>query len=365
MTTAHDDFVMGTKDDLQERFVEFVSTPRDADVLHSKFEVPRKAGWDILKAHDALQGARLTSLIEAVRYRPFDDRCILYDDDTVWRTVRRVGQHMINGQNLGLLFARGSGTYVDRAVGVSTTIIDQCAVANKSAGGGISYLSPIYTYDLGSEEQIDAFAPKYRALNLEHKLYADICAAAEIDPANQAGADDDFRSVTGEARPSEIKVFDYVYGVLHSPAYRTNFAEFLKIDFPRIPYPISPQVFAHVSDKGEQLRRLHLMEAPAIGDTPYPYQGEGNDVVASGFPKFEDGKVHINANQYFEGVPTLAWNFHIGGYQPAQKWIKDRRGRTLSWDDIRHYQSIVKICAETDRIMKEINLPLREEHVTE
>ena len=219
-------------------------------------------------------------------------------------------------------------------------------------------IAPLYLYPVKTKGQSDAFAAQHRTPNLDPKLYATICAAAAIDPADQAGPDDDFRAATGYTRPSEVKVFDYIYGVLHSPAYRAKFAEFLKIDFPRIPYPTSPEVFAHVSDKGELLRRLHLMEAPAIGDTPYPYEGEGDDIVASGYPKFEDGKVQINKDQHFAGVPALAWSFHIGGYQPAQKWLKDRRGRALSWDDIGHYQKIVKILAETDRIMKEIELPL-------
>ena len=153
-------------------------------------------------------------------------------------------------------------------------------------------------------------------------------------------------------------MFDYIYCVLHSTAYRETFAEFLKIDFPRIPYPASPEVFRHVSEKGEQLRRLHLMEPAAIGDAPYPYRGEGDDLVAGGFPRFEGGKVHINGSQYFADVPAIAWDLHIGGYQPAQKWLKDRRGRTLSFDDITHYQRVIKILAETDRIMKEIELPL-------
>jgi hypothetical protein len=179
--------------------------------------------------------------------------------------------------------------------------------------------------------------------------------------------------------------------VLHSPAYRETFAEFLKIDFPRIPYPPSPEVFRHVSEKGKQLRRLHLMEPAAIGDAPYPYVGEGDDGVASGFPKWEGsgtpdqvrgddtgsgskldpvtpapepgsrsrlGRVYVNKDQYFANVPEVAWSFHIGGYQPAQKWLKDRRGRSLSFDGITHYQRIVKILAETDRIMREIELPL-------
>jgi len=174
---------------------------------------------------------------------------------------------------------------------------------------------------------------------------------------------DDFRAASGDARPSEVKVFDYIYGVLHSPDYRETFAEFLKIDFPRIPFPPGPQVFRHVSEKGEALRRLHLMEEAAIGETPFPYRGEhpeddARDVVAKGYPKREGGHVWINKHQYFENVPELAWNFWIGGYQPAQKWLKDRRGRALSWDDIRHYQKIAKILIETDRIMKEIKLPL-------
>jgi hypothetical protein len=244
----------------------------------------------------------------------------------------------------------------------------------------------------------------------------------------------DFRAATGEGRPSEVKLFDYIYGVLHSPAYRETFAEFLKIDFPRIPYPPSPEVFRHVSEKGEELRRLHLMEPAAIGEADYPYMGEGDDVVASGFPRFEKsspgrggeppaklvvegahasaprtiddespgstvgplhqpapsasagpppsagipsnrsvrwslqarsarsgeelGRVYINKDQYFAGVPAIAWSFHIGGYQPARKWLKDRRGRSLSFEDITHYQRIVKILAETDRIMKQIELPL-------
>ena len=218
-------------------------------------------------------------------------------------------------------------------------------------------MAPLYHYP-SHGGQADAFAAKHRTLNLEPKLYAAICKAAGIALKDQAGPEDDFRAATGDDRPSEVKVFDYIYGVLHSPDYRATYAEFLKIDFPRIPYPASPEVFAHISDKGEQLRRLHLMEAAAIGDAPYVFDGEGDDEVAKGYPKFEEGRVWINADQSFADVPEVAWTFHIGGYQPAQKWLKDRRGRTLSWDDIGHYQRIIKLLSETDRIMGEIELPL-------
>lgn len=145
--------------------------------------------------------------------------------------------------------------------------------------------------------------------------------------------------------------------MLHSPDYRATYAQFLKIDFPRIPYPASPEVFADIADKGGQLRRLHLMEAHAIGDTPYHFKGDGDGVVVK--PALSDGRrVYINAAQYFEGVPRVAWEFHIGGYQPAQKWLKDRKGRALLFDDVLHYRKIIKILCETDRIMKAIKLPL-------
>ena len=130
-------------------------------------------------------------------------------------------------------------------------------------------------------------------------------------------------------------------------------------------YKRQPEVFRTISEQGEALRRLHLMQDAAIGATPYPFHGDGDSVVDKpGFEPQTDGagRVYINGKgdqgQYFEGVPAIAWQFHIGGYQPAQKWLKDRKGRALTYDDIRHYQRIIKILAETDRIMRTIEMPL-------
>ena len=193
-----------------------------------------------------------------------------------------------------------------------------------------------------------------------------------------------------------MAIFDYIYGVLHCPTYRETYKEFLKIDFPRVLYPASPDVFWDVSAKGTLLRKLHVMEDAAIGPAPYKFVGDGDSKVVkvefkAGSPLSvtpdqvrgdispargenqmktpakaesgisegsEVGAVFINPNQSFESVPRVAWEFYIGGYQPAQKWLKDRKGCALSFEDIRHYQKIIKILSETDRIMKTITMPL-------
>ncbi len=313
----------------------------------------------------ALEDLKLNAsedIIHPIAYRPFDNRYIYNSGQSrgfVGWPVEKVMRHYNHGLNIGVCTARSNkNPSMDHFL-----IADRMSETKYAESSTQSANFPLYLYPDDDADQTDALAPTERTLNLDPKLYAKICKAAWIDPADQAGPNDDFRKPTGDARPSEVKVFDYIYGVLHSPDYRETFAEFLKIDFPRVPYPSSPDVFRHVSEKGEALRRLHLMEPGAIGDTSYPFKGEVDEgeepnVVASGYPKRTDGKVFVNRHQYFEGVPALAWNFHIGGYQPAQKWLKDRKGRALTYDDIGHYQKIVKILLETDRIMREIELPL-------
>lgn len=142
-------------------------------------------------------------------------------------------------------------------------------------------------------------------------------------------------------------------------AYREAYRDFLKIDFPRIPYPPSPELFWDVSTKGSQLRRLHLLEDQVIGERPYRLTGDGDTVV--GNVTYENGAVFINKSQCFENVPEVAWNLHIGGYQPAQRWLRDRKGRTLGFDDVLHYQKIIKILYETNRIMQTIEFPLEDQ----
>ncbi|MEW4449502.1 type ISP restriction/modification enzyme [Qipengyuania sp. JC766] len=373
IVTARDALVIdGSRSELWKRLQTF--SLNETESLREQFRLGNDVrDWRVEWAQKDVRANLDRSKIVPIAYRPFDSRWTFYTGNS--RGFMCYPRHEVMRQmlrdNLSLMSPRqaiqGGAPYSHVTV-IDEIVDNRYVFSNK----GIAQQFPLYLYPDEDIDQSDALAPKQRAVNFDPKLYAAICKAAGIDPADQAGPEDDFRAATGDARPSEVKVFDYIYGVLHSPDYRATFAEFLKIDFPRIPYPASPDVFHHVSEKGEVLRRLHLMEPAVIGEALYPFagdvpEGEEDSVVAAGHPKFVSqtsgsgstvGRVHINAQQYFDSVPETAWEFHIGGYQPAQKWLKDRKGRTLSYEDLNHYMRIVKILLETDRIMREIELPL-------
>ncbi|MDP3927985.1 MAG: type ISP restriction/modification enzyme, partial [Bacteroidota bacterium] len=157
-----------------------------------------------------------------------------------------------------------------------------------------------------------------------------------------------------------IDILDYIYAVLHSPTYREKYKEFLKIDFPRVPYPKDAATFWQLVKLGGEIRQIHLLESPSDEKYITQYPEDGSNLVVK--PRFDSdlrddnkGKMYINDTQYFDNVPQIAWDFYIGGYQPAQKWLKDRKERTLEFDDILHYKKIIVALSETDRLMKEID----------
>jgi predicted helicase len=150
-------------------------------------------------------------------------------------------------------------------------------------------------------------------------------------------------------------VFNYAYAIFHSPTYRTRYAEFLKIDFPRLPLTSDKELFKRLAEKGAGLVSLHLMESPALNNriTKYPVSGS-NEVEKVSYDENKQ-RVYINKTQYFEGIPAEVWNFYIGGYQVCQKWLKDRKGRILSYDELAHYQKVVVALQETIQLMAEID----------
>jgi hypothetical protein len=161
-----------------------------------------------------------------------------------------------------------------------------------------------------------------------------------------------------------IDILDYIYAVLHSSAYREKYMRFLKIDFTRVPFPKDAGTFWQLVELGGELRQIHLLESPKVNRFITNYPVDGDNTV--GKVVYEDGRVYINYQKaspsesleglrYFNGVPEIAWNFYIGGYLPAQKWMNDRKGRTLNFEEIRHYQKIIVALTETHRLMQELD----------
>ena len=170
-------------------------------------------------------------------------------------------------------------------------------------------------------------------------------------------------------------VFDYIYAVFHSPRYRERYAEFLKIDFPRVPLTSDREKFRSLVKLGGELVALHLLESSLLARPATRYPVVGDNRVEKGHPKYfapgevgpgsgskggdgavlEVGRVYINKSQHFEGVPPEVWEFQVGGYQVCDKWLKDRRGRQLSYDDLTAYQKMIVALKETIRLMEEVD----------
>ena len=345
MTTAHDEFVIkDSKSELLKSFQEFQNTERNFDLLHSKFNVKKKEGWNILQGYDNIKNETdLSKYIELVSYRPFDDKYIFYEDKLVWRTVRKVMQHFIKGPNVGLVIPKINQE--DNCYFISKNIIAHklCSAYDSNS------LFPLYLYpDNNPQQTINQTAERTPNLNLE--IVNQIAEKLGLTFTNEK---DTSTSSVSKNTFAPIDILDYIYAVLHSPGYREKYKEFLKIDFPRVPYPKDVNTFWQLVKLGGEIRQIHLLESPTVEQYITQYPIDGDNVVTK--PKYHEGKVYINDTQYFNSVPEVAWNFYIGGYQPAQKWLKDRKERKLEFDDILHYQKIIVALTETDRLMKEID----------
>jgi len=285
--------------------------------IRDKYRLPEDGrDWKIKWAQDDLQkGFR----VEQIQYRPFDTRYTAYTGNSkgfIAYPREKTNTNIVGKNNLTLLSSRTipANQLFDR-VFVTKYISDIHSASDQT------YVFPLYIYE------------RVKILNLKS----------------------DFILKFGKIidKFSEENIFDYIYAVLYSPSYREKYKEFLKIDFPRVPYPKDKKQFSLLATLGKELRELHLLESPKVREFITSYPESGSNIVEK--ISYKDEKVYINAEQYFGGVPDVVWNFYIGGYQPAQKWLKDRKGRTLTNEDIEHYQKIIVALAETDRIMKEVD----------
>lgn len=257
--------IANSADELRSNIEYLLGDQCKSEVLKSNFNLGKNYSDWVIENKNRISFDN--SKIISITYRPFDDRVTYFDNRLLWRWRENLMRNLLAGPNLGVSSTRtieGGRKFADFFVH------DRPITHHTLSIKEVNYLAPLYLYP--EEGTLDQTI----RLNFDPKLYAQIRAAGGLTgPLVAPDGSNAFRTATGEARPDEVKVFDYIYGVLHSPAYRETYREFLKIDFPRIPFPRDPDTFRHVSEKGEALRRLHLMEDGAIGETPYPFHGEG------------------------------------------------------------------------------------------
>jgi predicted helicase len=287
------------------------------------------------------------SCINRITYRPFDNQYIYYDTKLVERSREKIMSHMRHEENFALLVGRQGqvcGNNRWNLVYLAKGMVDFNVFYR---GGGNVFPLYLYKENMGQEERI---------VNFNKELYDKIAKGLNYLPCYDDNVlVDPISEYNGVLYPQDL--FDYIYAVLHSPSYRERYKEFLKIDFPRIPYPIDWEKFRDLVELGEELRQLHLMEdLPSTTGITFPVAGS----LQVDCYRWQDNRVYINAEQYFEGVPESAWNFFIGGYQPAQKWLKDRKGMTLSFEDVKHYGRIIYVLQQTERLMGEIDNLMKE-----
>ena len=286
--------------------------------------------------------------IVPILYRPFDFRTTYYTGHSrgfYASPCTKVMQNMTGSRNIGLVWTRPMSPHFDFSVLATTFLVDQCAVGNKSAGAGISYMGPLYLYPTEGEMQFEGG-------NRRHNLNPEFIKEAS-EKLGLKFVEDGRGDLEQTFGPEDI--LNYAYAVFHSPTYRTRYAEFLKIDFPRLPLTSDKELLKALAEKGAELVSLHLMESPALNNFITKYTIAGSNTVDKVSYDDNNQRVYINKERYFEGVPLEVWEFHIGGYQVCQKWLKDRKGRTLTYADLTHYQKVIVALKETIRLMAEID----------
>ena len=337
---SKEDAMQAARDILQMDKVDF----------YKKYNLPDDVrDWKYQWAKDDISSSRITpKIIQPINYRIFDSRNVVYTGRSrgfIGWPVVKIMRHFLVGENVGIISAKKQS---DPKKWNNIFISDKINEGHFRVD--INYTFPLYLYSNGEQLCIDE--PHTRKPNLNESIVKTI--------AEKLGLRFTPEKETDDKTFAPIDLLDYIYAVLHSPSYRERYIEFLKIDFPRVPYPSDKKLFWNMVKLGSELRAVHLLESEKLNTPTTDYPNSGDNKVVK--PEFEItdaknriGEVKINNIQHFGGVAESAWNFYIGGYQPAQKWLKDRKGRTLNHDDITHYQKIIVALCETERLMTQID----------
>jgi predicted helicase len=336
-----------------EKFLQDVIFNKSINIIdiETNYKIKTTSGWRFSSLLETERNVGLVpQKLQKCDSSPFDKQ-FTYFSEILRRPQLKSLQHLVSGANNALLTLRQSRAN-DVSIFLTSNIYSKDAISMLDRVTGF----PLYLYPEDNSERIPNLNPdEIKAFEVALNLpFAAENTEKSFVPSCLLGETDQF---------TPIDILDYIYAVLHSPTYRDTYKEFLKTDFPRVPYP-NPETFWKLVELGDQIRLLHLMESPLL-DTPitqYPIGGDNKITrkISKTSPGYEPinqthGKVWINDSQYFDNVSHQAWMFYIGGYQPAQKWLKDRQGRELSFDDILHYQKIIVALTETARLMQHVD----------
>lgn len=332
ITTTKDDFLIcETPIQVKERISNLINW--EEELLRKTYNLTDTRDWTIQKSKEDVGKTFNENNVKTISYRPFDMKFLYYTGKTngiVARPRFHSSRFMLNTRNLSLCTIRVNRDNLCKAF-IANTLVDKTYLSSKDN----TTFFPLYqtTGEAGSffeNQEEESLVPNF---NPEIIKQIEKGLGEPIEP---------------------LELFDYIYAILHSPTYRERYKEFLKIDFPRIPYPTDKNRYHQLSVLGSKLRKLHLLENSSSWKVKITYPQSGTNKVES--LRYHAGNVYINEEQYFGNVTEEAWDFYIGGYQPAQKWLKDRKEKTLSFSDIRHYQEIITALCETQQLMKEIDV---------
>jgi predicted helicase len=345
VVTARDDFAIAyNKEALEGRIRQFRNLKFEKEFLTSAYHLKSSGSWDLDKAREALANDKeYDERYCKIMYRPFDDRFVYYSEYIIERMRYDVMQHMLK-ENIGFCFMRPQSPKFDISPFVSDTLIDQCVVGNKTAGGGISYIAPLYLYETEKAKKKAALSTM---MLFEPESEYGKTKGKKANIAQEVF--EQLEKAYGNV-PTPEQILGYCYAVLYSNVYREKYAEYLKIDFPRIPFPKKAEVFYELSILGSELIELHLLKHKTLNNPVVKYRGKGDDDFIRKV-KFDEAnnRLYINEERYFENVTRDLFEYQIGGYKVLEHYLKSRKERTIG-DDVRQICKISTAIAETMNI---------------
>ncbi len=303
------------------------------DEIESLYGIKNSSDWPVIRRRlQLIKNGFQEEYLRLISYRPFDNRYTYYNN--FLQRARFENLIHLCQPNLALITSRIIKGETPNHCFLTTTPTEKIMLSPKTSNN--AFVFPLYLYPDTQNEQGNLFTEKKP--NFSETFLKTIRQKLGYTPTPEA-------------------IFYYIYAIFHSPTYRQRYAEFLKIDFPRVPLTANNKLFKALGTKGEELVELHLMKSKKLSKLITKIDGDGDNVVTKITYKPKEERVYINKIRYFEGIAPEVWEFKIGGYQVLDKWLKDREKakRTLSFDEVLHYQRVVVALKETRNLMLEID----------